>query len=80
MSSASTNRRNAYQAMALQDTAELLFIMDVNREIDILEGDLLKLFRGQPKRVDAFLETTRPRRKRSDPSVSTKGDSIGQEG
>lgn len=64
----SKNRGSALRAVALQDTAEELFIGDVNREIDILEGELLKLFPGQPKRVAAFLEATKPRtskRKRS---------------
>lgn len=58
----SKNRNNAVQAVALQSTAEELFIDDVNRELDILEGELLKLFPGQPKRVAAFLESTKPRR------------------
>lgn len=68
LASASSARRQALQALALQGTAEELFIADVNRELDILEGDLLKLFPGQPKRVSAFLEATRPttRRARSD--------------
>ena len=65
LSSASTNRRTGLQTLALQDTAEELFIADVNREIDILEGELLKLFPGQPKRIAAFLEATKPRHKRS---------------
>lgn len=60
----STARRNALQALALQGTAEELFLDDVNREIDILEGELLKLFPGQPKRVAAFLDATRPATKR----------------
>ncbi len=58
----SANRRNALQAVALQGTAEELFISDINLEIDRLEGELLKLFPGQPKRVAAFLDATKPRR------------------
>lgn len=74
----STNRRNALQAVALQDTAEELFIDDINREIDILEGDLMKLFPGQPKRVAAFLEATKPRRSKR--SRSNNDDNGGEEG
>jgi hypothetical protein len=62
LETASTNRRNALQALALQGTAEELFISDLNLEIDKLEGELLKLFPGQPKRVAAFLDATKPRR------------------
>jgi hypothetical protein len=68
----SKNRRIALQAVALQDTAEELFIDDVNREIDILEGDLLKRFPGQPKRVAAFLEPTKPRRRARDDDADDK--------
>ena len=65
LASASTSRHQALQAVALQDTTEELAIDDINRELDSLEGDLLKLCPGQPKRVAAFLEPTKPRRKRS---------------
>lgn len=65
LAEAAQNRRNALQAIALQGTAEELFIDDVNRELDIVEGELLKLFPGQPKRVSAFLESTRPTTKRA---------------
>lgn len=71
----SAARRNALQAAALQDTAEELFIADVNRELDILEGELLKLFPGQPKRVAAFLEATRPATRRSSRETETPTES-----
>jgi hypothetical protein len=75
LATASANRRNALQAVALQGTAEELFIADLNREIDILEGELLKLFPGQPKRIAAFLESTKPRRsKRVRPESETSGE------
>lgn len=57
-------RVDGLRALALQDTAEELYVEDINLELDRLEGDLKKLFPGQPKRVAAFLEPTRPRRKR----------------
>jgi hypothetical protein len=66
LDTASKNRNSSVQAVALQDVAEELFVHDVNREIDVLEGDLLKLFPGQPKRVAAFLEATKPRRRKND--------------
>ena len=68
----SAARRNALQASAMQDTAEELFIADVNRELDVLEGELLKLFPGQPKRVAAFLEATRPAPRRSSRETETE--------
>jgi hypothetical protein len=37
----------------------VLFIDDVNREIDRLEGDLKKLFPGEPDRVASYLAATR---------------------
>ena len=45
---------------------------DVNRELDVLEGELLKLFPGQPKRVAAFLEATRPASRRSSRETETE--------
>ena len=69
-----TARKNALQTLGLQGTAEELFIEDVNRELDILEGELLKLFPGQPKRVAAFLEATRPSTTRRNESESTSGN------
>jgi hypothetical protein len=51
--------------MALHATTEDLFIGDVNLELDKLDGELRKLFAGQPKRVPSFLSATRPRRRRS---------------
>lgn len=72
LAAGSASRRNALQACALQDTTEELFIADVNREIDILEGELLKLFPGQPKRVAAFLEATRPAPRRSSRETETE--------
>jgi hypothetical protein len=78
LSAASTNRRNALQTLALQNTAEELFIADVNREIDILEGELLKRFPGQPKRVASYLDATRPTRKRSRASQDPGDDKAGE--
>ncbi|MDC3961793.1 hypothetical protein [Polyangium jinanense] len=57
-------RANGLRALALQGTSEELYVEDINLELDRLEGDLKKLFPGQPKRVAAFLEPTRPKRKR----------------
>ena len=76
LETAANGRRDGVRALALQNTAEELFIADVNREIDILEGDLQKLFPGQPKRVAAFLEPTKPRTKRSGTSAGPEGPEI----
>lgn len=61
---AAQERANGLRALALQGTSEELYVEDINLELDRLEGDLKKLFPGQPKRVAAFLEPTRPKRKR----------------
>jgi len=66
LDTASTNRGNAIRGLALHATGEALYIEDINLELDKLEGDLLKLFPGQPKRVAAFLDATRTKRKRSE--------------
>jgi hypothetical protein len=57
----STGRKDALKALALHNIAEELFIDDLNREIDLLEGELIKRFPRQPKRVASFLEALRPR-------------------
>ncbi|MDI3289708.1 hypothetical protein [Polyangium sp. 15x6] len=62
---AAKERANGLRALALQGTSEELYVEDINLELDRLEGDLKKLFPGQPKRVAAFLEPTRARRKRA---------------
>lgn len=74
LAEASASRRDALQALALQGTAEELFIADVNRELDIVEAELQKLFPGQPKRVASYLEATRPanKRARTDDDASTE--------
>jgi hypothetical protein len=70
LEAASKERKNGLRALALQSTSEELYVEDINLEIDRLEGDLMKLFPGQPKRVAAFLEATRPKRRRA----ATEGD------
>ena len=62
----SKERGAAMSALALHGTTELLYIGEINLELDKLEGALLQLFPGQPKRVASFLAATKPRRKRND--------------
>lgn len=71
------NRRSALQTMALQSTAEELFLDDLNREIDILEGELQKLFPGRPKRVASYLEATRITIKRAHSSEAENPSETG---
>lgn len=56
-------RNDAVAAVAPHHTSVALFIDDVNREIDRLEGDLKKLFPGEPAHVASYLTATRPRRR-----------------
>ncbi|UQA57847.1 hypothetical protein [Polyangium aurulentum] len=74
----SKDRATHMSALALHATSEDLFIGDVNLELDRLEGDLKKLFPGQPKRVAAFLSTTKPRRRRA--AAEDEGAEDGAEG
>ena len=49
-------------ALAPKQIAVVLLLDDVNRELDRLEGDLKKLFSGQPERVSSYLVATRQSR------------------
>jgi hypothetical protein len=54
------NQRDAtVKALGPLHTSVVLLIDDVNRELDRLEGDLKKLFPGQPDRVASYLAATR---------------------
>jgi hypothetical protein len=54
------NQRNdTVKALGPLQTSVVLLIDDVNRELDRLEGDLKKLFPGQPDRVASYLAATR---------------------
>lgn len=57
---AAVNQRNdTVNALGPIRTSVVLLIDDVNHELDRLEGELLKLFPGQPNRVASFLAATR---------------------
>lgn len=55
-------RNETVSALGPQQTSVVLLIDDVNRELDRLEGDLKKLFPGQPERVSSYLAATRQSR------------------
>lgn len=59
LSAAVKVRDDSIRAEAALDVEVALFIADVNTEVDRLEGDLLKIFPRQPKRVASFLEPLR---------------------
>ena len=73
----SKEREAAMSALALHGTSELLYIGEINVEIDKVEGALLQLFPGQPKRVASFLTATKPRRKRKDEDGEDEGSAGG---
>lgn len=56
------DRDNAAKALEPHRTAVMLFIEDINREIDRLEGDLKKLFPGDAPRVASYLSAFRSTR------------------
>jgi hypothetical protein len=57
---AAFNQRNeTVKAIGPLQTSVVLFIDEVNRELDRLEGDLKKLFPGAPERVGSYLAATR---------------------
>ncbi len=74
------DRAKAMSALALHGTSEVLYIGEINLEIDKLEGALLQHFPGQPKRVASFLSATKPRRKRSDDDDGGEEGPLGGEG
>ncbi|APR84186.1 two-component hybrid sensor and regulator [Minicystis rosea] len=70
---ASKDRVERLTALAVHGTGEVLYIESVNLEIDRLEGELKKLFPGQPERVASFLAATKPRRKKKDDDDTAGG-------
>ena len=59
---ANKGRDVALGASAMHSTTEILYVEEINIEIDKLEGELKKRFPRQPKRVAAFLASTRLRK------------------
>ena len=64
LSAASLTKKDAVLAQATFSANETLYIEEINRELDRLEGDLLRLFPGDRDSVGAFLAPTRPASKR----------------
>lgn len=64
LSAASHTKKEAIRVQATFSANEELYIDEINRELDRLEGDLLRLFPGERDTVDAFLAPTRPNTKR----------------
>jgi len=67
LAAASHAKKEAVIAAASQSGRESLYVDDVNRELDRLEGELLRLFPGERDSVDAFLAPTRraPKKKKN---------------
>jgi hypothetical protein len=55
-------RNDADKEQAPIDIEKRSLIQEINTALDFLEGELLKLFPGQSKRISAFLSPTRPSR------------------
>lgn len=70
LAAASRAKKDAVLAEAPHDAAETLYIDDINKELDRLEGDLLKIFPGDRATVDAFLAPTRGRARKQKPAPS----------
>jgi hypothetical protein len=66
LAAAVEERNQSARAAAPLQTTIQLFLDDVNRELDRLEGQLMQLFAGDTSRVTAFLSPTRSRRSVSD--------------
>lgn len=65
LASAARTKKDAILAQATFSANETLYIEEINRELDRLEGDLLRAFAGERDSVDAFLAPTRPTPKRN---------------
>ena len=68
LATASRIKKDAVMLESTQSALATLYIEDVNRELDRLEGELLRLFPGDRDTVDAFLSATRrnPKKKKND--------------
>ena len=73
LETASKDRVERLSALAIHGTSEVLYVEAINLELDRLEGDLKKLFPGQPDRVASFLASTKPRRKKGKDDDDTAG-------
>ncbi len=62
LEAAMTARDEAVKATGPIQTTVVLFIDDLNCELDRLEGQLKQLFPGDPARVATYLAATRPQR------------------
>jgi hypothetical protein len=67
LEAAVAERDRAAAALGPHQTTARLFVDEINRALDVLEGDLKKLFPGQPERVASHLCATRLNRP-SEPS------------
>jgi hypothetical protein len=70
-------RRAALSALGQHRTAVVLFIDDVNRELDRTEGELLKRFPGDRGRVASYLATTRPAPRRAAADAEAEDETEG---
>lgn len=64
LAAATRTKKDAVLAQATFSANETLYIEEINRELDRLEGELLRLFPGDRDSVEAFLAPTRPTPKR----------------
>ena len=71
LAAAARTKKDAVLTQATFSANETLYIDEINRELDRLEGELLRLFPGDRDSVDAFLAPTRPtpKRNRNDDAV-----------
>lgn len=68
LAAASRAKKDAVMAESTHSALAALYVDDINRELDRLEGDLLRIFPGDRDSVEAFLSPTRR------PTKKKKGD------
>ena len=60
LSKALDARSNAEKEQQLLEVSRGLLLRDVNQALDVIEGDLQKIFPGDTKRVSSYLSSTKP--------------------
>lgn len=68
------DRTAAVAAYEKHRTSVVLLVDAINRELDVTEGELLKLFPGQRARVGSYLAATRPQREEKQPTPQTPAE------
>ena len=77
LEAAGKDRSAAMSPLAMHGMTEVLYVEEINIELDKLEGTLKQRFPRQPKRIAAYVDPTKPKRSRKDEDEGS-GESSGE--